>query len=241
MWAPNSTVHPTIQCQEDSIWSILPYTQVPVESNLTLDGHLWMLQSPTLDIEWQDYGNATSIWYGPGNTTMSGEWIQETGHSSCLPSNTYQWGFSSLMLFCFCIATTVFVCVVVALRRNNERHSRASQYKQHFSLYRDVLDLASELHTLGDEDIEEMSANEIEKYVTQHKGSVRLKIDELLPSASEQRARSRKENVTYGRAGFDHIKHILDSLPAFKNIPMVHEEEIALRSTPSTQHVFEGT
>lgn len=218
------------------------YTPLPIKSNITWMGHRWDLEVPTLNISFQ-YDEYAPIdrWFAPGNISMTGEWIGGTNHTSCLPSDSYQWGFSSLMLLSFCIATILFVCIVAALRRSNERHSRAMRYKQHFSVYRDALDVSLALRSLGDQDVEEMSAKDLDEYIGQRKPSLRLDIDDLLPSRSERKAFGRNRGVTSVRSGLQFLKRAGDSLPSFKKTPIVQEEEIALRSTPSTRSVFEGT
>lgn len=216
-----------------------------IKSNITLNERLWTLRPPLLNINSslsQSY-DPSSWWYYTGNTTVNGEWIEQAGHSSCLPSDTYQWGFSSLMLFTFSIITIMFACVMAALHWNTEWHSRASHYKQHISIYRDALDLSSELRLqLGDENVEEMSAKEIDELVKKRRGAVRLDVDKLAPSRSEQRrSRSRKDSAALGRSGYQLIERLSTSLPGIMKGPTVGEEEIALRPTSSKQPVFEGT
>ncbi|KAK5110408.1 hypothetical protein LTR85_001033 [Meristemomyces frigidus] len=230
-------------CNPTADWS--PNLFSVTESNLTLNGHLWVLQAPVLDIvyDWTYLPAAELFLYSAGNSTISGDWIQQKGHSQCIPSNRYHWGFSSLMLFSFCVATFLFACIVSVLHYSNERHSRASNYTQHFSLYRDALDLSLELRALGDGDVEKMSAKEVDDYVKRHKGLVHLETDLLLPSKVERRHARPKRNGGHGRPVYRQIKRLGDSLPGLrkKKGTTIDEEEIALHTTGSSQPVFEGT
>ncbi|KAK5133342.1 hypothetical protein LTR08_007776 [Meristemomyces frigidus] len=229
-----------------------------IASNITLDGRLWELKPPPLNVTFPNrnypfYPHAAV--YSTGNsttgiTTITGDWMKQPGHSFCIPSNDYQWGFSLLMLFAFCIYTAVFACVLGALHWDYEWHSRASRYEHHNSVYRDALDLSSELRTQsGHYDVEGMSAKDIDDYVKQHKGAVRLDVDQLPLSRSEQRQnrrrkrkRSRKSSAAgFGRSKYHLVERVGTLLPAFMKGPTVREESMELRLTSTSEPVFEGT
>lgn len=218
-----------------------------LESSFNTSGRVYTLPPPLLDISLSDGPDAVPLYSAGDNITVTREWMIAPGHSYCLPDDTYQWGFSFMMLFCFCIATALFVCVVAALHWNNEWRSRASRYKQHFSLYRDALDLSLELRALGDRDVENMSAKELDEYVKQCRGAVRLELDSLrVPSLEESSITDRIRRAAFRLSKpLQWMRRLAGLLPGFKKKekkdPAVAEEEMALWSKAPDQPVFEGT
>ena len=202
-----------------SVWDF-EYYQNRTLSNITLQGKLWTLQPPPLeafDLEYVcsngDTGYVNAVTYSIGNTTISCSWIEQPGHNFCLPSNKYQWGFSSLMLLTFCIITIVFASVLAALHWDAEWHGRTNHQSHYVSTYRDALDLSAELRTqLGDDDVEQMSAKDIEEKVKQHKGFMRVEVGHLSLSRSERyQGRFRRRRVATSEHG-DPEAHLIEEL-----------------------------
>ncbi|KAI6840410.1 hypothetical protein KC340_g8482 [Hortaea werneckii] len=82
----------------------------------------------------------------------------------CLPSKDYVWGFSSLMLFTFCILTILILLLLIVLHYDAYCNSMADRYKLRISAFRDVLDLAEELRAhYGEAEVASMSAPELDK------------------------------------------------------------------------------
>lgn len=91
------------------------------------------------------------------NVTYPGDSLAQIG--ICLPSKDYVWGFSSLMLFTFCMLTVVVLLLLVTLHYDVYCNSMADQYKMRISPYRDVLDLAEELRAhYGEAEVASMAA-----------------------------------------------------------------------------------
>ncbi|RMX85963.1 hypothetical protein D0869_03432 [Hortaea werneckii] len=82
----------------------------------------------------------------------------------CLPSKDYVWGFSSLMLFTFCMLTILILLLLIVLHCDAYCNSMADRYKLRISAFRDVLDLAEELRAhYGEAEVASMSAPELDK------------------------------------------------------------------------------
>jgi len=101
-------------------------------------------------------------------------------YSKCMPADTYKWGFSSLMLFTFCIVTIFVGLLVLNLHYDALCFGTADQYKLKISAYRDVLDLATELRThFGATHAERMSGPVLEKEMRQRPARASLDTTEL--------------------------------------------------------------
>ncbi|KAI7202734.1 hypothetical protein KC316_g1783 [Hortaea werneckii] len=97
-----------------------------------------------------------------GDTVLySGPELAAKGN--CLPSKDYVWGFSSLMLFTFCMLTILILLLLIVLHYDAYCNSMADQYKLRISAFRDVLDLAEELRAhYGEAEVASMSAPELD-------------------------------------------------------------------------------
>lgn len=96
------------------------------------------------------------------NETFNGATLAERG--ICLPSKEYVWGFSSLMLFTFCMLTIAVLLLLIVLHYDAYFNSMADRYKLHISPYRDVLDLAEGLRAhYGKAELVSMPARELDK------------------------------------------------------------------------------
>jgi hypothetical protein len=77
------------------------------------------------------------------NMSYLGADIERFG--DCLPGVDYVWGFSSLMLFSFCVVTLPIALLLAVSRNDAYLFSSANKSKFHISPCRDLLDLAQEL------------------------------------------------------------------------------------------------
>lgn len=112
---------------------------------------------------------------------------------TCLPSKDYAWGFSSLMLFIFCMLTIFILLLLVMLHYDAYCNGMADQYKLQISAYRDVLDLAEELRThYGEAEVASMSANELDKSMQTDPATFRLETTFLRKARA---ARWKQDNV----------------------------------------------
>jgi hypothetical protein len=92
--------------------------------------------------------------------------IEVMEHGKCLPGDDYDyiWGFSSLMLFWFCMLTIIVALILITLHYDAYLNSAADRYKLSISPYRDLLDLAEELRAhYGATETADMPAKELDK------------------------------------------------------------------------------
>jgi len=98
----------------------------------------------------------------------------------CLPSKEYVWGFSSLMLFTFCMLTVAVLLLLIILHYDAYFNSMADRYKLHISPYRDVLDLAEELRAhYGEAEVVSMPARDLDKAMQKDPATVDLETTTL--------------------------------------------------------------
>jgi hypothetical protein len=124
-------------------------------TNYTLDAPLEITsQNPETD--------GTPRMFSYQNLTMRGQYVESEG--KCLPASGYIWGFSSLMLFTFCMITIIVAILLIVLHYDAYCYSYADRYKLYVSPYRDVLDLAQELRAhFGAAEVAAISARELDK------------------------------------------------------------------------------
>jgi hypothetical protein len=136
--------------------------------------------------------NQLATYYAYGNTSF--ELNEVTARGICLPTNEYVWGFSSLMLFTFCMLTIVIATMLMVLHYDAFCNSAADRYRLYVSPYRDVLDLADEMRThYGSTEVASMSAQALDKAMRQNPATVGLE------TASLNAPRLSQKKWTYGR------------------------------------------
>jgi hypothetical protein len=114
------------------------------------------------------------------NNIMSGLEVERDG--KCLPANGYIWGFSSLMLFTFCMITIVVAILLIVLHFDAYCYSYADRYKLYMSPYRDVLDLAHVLDAhFGAAEVASTSARELDKAMQKDPATTGLETVALHP------------------------------------------------------------
>jgi hypothetical protein len=110
---------------------------------------------------------------GNDSNLFFGERLADFG--ICLPSKEYVWGFSSLMLFTFCMLTVVILLLLIILHYDAYSNSMADRYKLRISPYRDILDLAEELRVhYGEAEVALMPAAELDKAMRKDPATTRL-------------------------------------------------------------------
>jgi hypothetical protein len=119
----------------------------------------------------------------------------------CLPGDDYDyiWGFSSLMLFWFCMLTIVVALILITLHYEAYFNSAADRYKLSISPYRDLLDLAEELRAhYGSAATADMPANELDKAMREDPVAAGLETETLHRSRRERwkQAKASKKSST---------------------------------------------
>jgi len=169
-------------------------------SNITL-GHrnrTWSIHMPPAVVKvWSSYefdvsqprnsdGSSWSRYYSVGTdgpTISSEELLDKT---LCQPTKVYQWGFSSLLLSLFGIATMVSSAILLALNAVIWQQTRTKTLSVDFSIYRDILDLAGEIKAELGEGAEDLSATVLNDRIKTDTGNVRITEDLSLPSITSE-------------------------------------------------------
>ena len=161
-----------------------------------------------LDDNTDDQGNpysTTKFTWGSQNAYVYGDQLASIG--VCLPSKDYVWGFSSLMLFTFCMLTITVLLLLIVLHYDAYFNSMADRYKLQVSPYRDVLDLAEELRShYGESEVASMPARELDKAMQSNPATTRLETATLhkTRAARWRQSSSRPRIPTWGRLRRDY-------------------------------------
>lgn len=86
-------------------------------------------------------------------------------HASCIPTNSYQWGFSYLLLFIICVLSSVFAIFLVILKDHNGLTRDVHPSDCHApGLWRSVMDLSSHARSItAGEDTERLTTDQLEQ------------------------------------------------------------------------------
>jgi len=86
-------------------------------------------------------------------------------HASCIPTNSYQWGFSYLLLFIICVLSSVFTILLVMLKDHNGLARDVHPSDCHApGLWRAVMDLSSHARSItAGEDTERLTTDQLEQ------------------------------------------------------------------------------
>ena len=144
--------------------------------------------------------STTKFTWGSQDAYISGKELAAIG--VCLPSKDYVWGFSSLMLFTFCMLTIAILLLLIVLHYDAYFNSMADRYKLQISPYRDVLDLAEELRShYGESEVASMPARELAKAMQSNPATTRLETATLhkTRAARWRQSSSRPRIPTWGR------------------------------------------
>ncbi|KAK5701335.1 hypothetical protein LTR17_022665 [Elasticomyces elasticus] len=162
-----------------------------VVSNLTLflsdseTAQIVSLAPPPLHAHYNLLGGGETYFY-IGNTEYNASWMSNSSNISCQASGSYRWGFSTELLLTFTFTTAIYIILVTLLHWLAHIYSQADRYDNGVSVYRDVLDLAEELKVqLGDE-VQGMSARDLEERVNDAKGAIQLDVRDLSMSRREE-------------------------------------------------------
>ncbi|KJY01019.1 hypothetical protein TI39_contig305g00001 [Zymoseptoria brevis] len=102
---------------------------------------------------------ANYLYMDENGKILDEHWLQKLFR--CQTLETYQWGFSSLLLFTFCMATTIFLTVLLTLNLDIYLNSQVNRMHQDFSLHRDILDYAGEVQAEVDRDKADSMPSEV--------------------------------------------------------------------------------
>ena len=151
-------------------------------SNMTMHNQKYILQPPPLDIVWSGPAKTWSLTLGDGDGAGYGYFSNASIASTalCQPNTSYQWGFSSVLLFLFCCMTIVFAAVILLLKLDVYFNSRSNLYKQRRDNYRSAIELSQALtEEFGAKEVDE-HPDDIGRRVRRHTGALSVATDDLL-------------------------------------------------------------
>lgn len=136
-WKVNSSLR-----FKDQTWKLTPPLQIVLYKQGASGGS-------TMESNWgyaAAFGNKLMLALTDDDKAYDLEWWQE--RSVCQTLNTYQWGFSSVLLFLFCVLTIVFAASLAFLHLEIYFHSRLYRRAGPPGTYHFILALATELQAI---------------------------------------------------------------------------------------------
>ena len=171
-----------------------------VASNITIGGVEWVLDAPPLNVTYQETnavhqtyainsltGDSVTPRYAFDQMSLNETWIEQ--HNSCLSLNRYEWGFSSLLLFLFCITSLLFTATLAYLQHEIHALSRIDRVEDVSDRYTDTIDLYAELQLLTSKDIKTLPTSELVQSVRDDQDGVRSNVTSLPFSRREEKRR----------------------------------------------------
>ncbi|KAK5713342.1 hypothetical protein LTR17_017652 [Elasticomyces elasticus] len=165
---------------------------LPCWSNITLNLtgtlHTTMLSTP-LEIKGRQTGSPDDYiaTVGVDQVVMPLSYLRE--NTKCLPTADYEWGFSSLLLFTFCLASILFLIVLQSMAWLVYNHSRSDRLQHPINVYQDAFDIVQELK---DHYGEEVDTAGIKEKVRKEGASMSLDLDGLPQSRHTEVATERQ-------------------------------------------------
>lgn len=166
--------------------------------------------------------------YIVNGTLMNQTYLVES--SFCQPGKTYRWGFSSQLLFMFCIMTIVYAAVIAALHWDVYEFGRVDVLEHAISLYRDILDMAEEINgELGDNGTY-LTAEVIKEKIRTRSGAIVVGKDsthrDLQYSRRDAKVKRNEALVQYATTNYEKLLH--------KNVQDIHVAADYLESRDKT-------
>lgn len=154
------------------------------------------LPAPSLNITWsltstaplRDLKEPLQQYYvigGRQGTLYNSSYVRN--HSSCKPSETYQWGFSYIFLFMVSIFNFLWSTIMVCMWLDTRRSSRTYKSGRRPGLLRSVLDLASAVREELGARADYMEENELREGLANSGGALCVPKDELRVRRTEER------------------------------------------------------
>ncbi|KAK5715197.1 hypothetical protein LTR17_016946 [Elasticomyces elasticus] len=162
----------------------------PVWSNITLNRtgtlHTTTLSTP-LNITGWGLASSTDYMTSVGFDQLAVRMDYLYANTKCLPTADYEWGFSSLLLFTFRVASILFLLVLQSMAWLVYDRSRSDRLQHPINVYQDAFDIVQELkHHYG----EELDAAGIKKKIRKNGASMSLDLEGLPESRHTERQRA---------------------------------------------------
>ena len=136
-WKVNSTLR-----FMDKVWNLTPPLQIVLYKQGATGSSMMMSN-------WgysAGFGNKLMLALADDDKAYVLQWWQE--RSVCQTLNTYQWGFSSVFLFLFCVLTIAFAASLAFLQLELHRYSRLYRHAGPPGTYHFIIALATELQAV---------------------------------------------------------------------------------------------
>ncbi|KAK4901333.1 hypothetical protein LTR27_001891 [Elasticomyces elasticus] len=184
-----------------------------VWSNLTLN-RTGTLQTTTLSTPLNMTGVVTNR-YGSDFFFTTSVGVDQVGitldylykNTKCLPTADYEWGFSSLLLFVFCVASILFFLVLQSMAWLVYDRSRSDRLRHPINVYQDAFDIVQELKDAYGGDLD---AAGIKKKVRKEGTIVSLDLEGLPESRHTERQRAGRVG-SKARSALSRIRRKKDS------------------------------
>lgn len=124
-----------------------------------------------------------------GDEALTTDYLET--HTTCEPTTRYRWGFSSLLLFTFCLVSMLFAAIILVLDAEAYWHGRANRLDVPANVYRDALDLSIELRAQHGDEVEQMPAKELLELVERERGRMSVDVEDLPQSRGKLRRQER--------------------------------------------------
>ena len=153
-----------------------------LSENSLVDDPLWIGNHLSRLARFYIHENDISIMYDQA-------WIRN--HISCQPTDlTYQWGFSFLLTFMFCVLTTAWSFGMYVMWADVHENSRVDRSGRNFGgMFWSVMDLATAIRGDLGGAADRCSNSELEKRLKQSKGGMSISSDELPLSRRGERSK----------------------------------------------------
>ncbi|KAK3615503.1 hypothetical protein LTR56_026545 [Elasticomyces elasticus] len=137
-----------------------------------------------------------------GGTTILYKYL--VGNATCLPSQKYKWGFSSILLFTFCLASLLFLTVLQAMAWRLYEHSRSDRLRRPVNSYQDALDIVQELGNYFEHSIRDLDLSTVKRDELRERQAVIVLDTAGLPESrhTERQGESRGEEI-YSAFSYD--------------------------------------
>jgi hypothetical protein len=166
----------TFQANQPSQWKLNPDDQ-PVS-----------LDAPSLNVSSMRYGNPLRDvvghhvqYYTIGD--RQGDIYNSTyilSHSSCKPSETYQWGFSYIFLFMMSVFNFIWSTIMVCMWMDTRRSSRMYKHGRRPGLLRSIMELSAVIRQeLGTGELEYLEEDELKGRLARSGGALLVPRNEL--------------------------------------------------------------
>ncbi|KAK3625239.1 hypothetical protein LTR56_012034 [Elasticomyces elasticus] len=201
-------------------------------NTITIDNHTYILQQP-LNVAISNYEdaqgeNTINIYRATEYRSYLDEALSVAYlryNTTCQPSTNYHWGFSSLLLFAFCVTSVAFASTMFLLDAESFWHGRADVLYMPVNVYRDALDLSIELRARYGERVDQMPSKQLLNLVGRERSQMSLDLTHLPQSRKRMR---QQQQYRATRLGVDRevVASFLERAKATRNgsDAVVHEE-----------------